>query len=105
MHCIRGVFCLFFQQRHGKNEAGGGGVALRLQGALVLGGDGGGNGQPKAEAALLPPGGIRPVKPFEQAPQLLRRNGVAGVGNRQPGLPVRLLQGQGDGARRRAVYG
>ena len=35
--------CSFFQQRQGEDKAGGGGVALHLQGALVLGGDGGGS--------------------------------------------------------------
>jgi hypothetical protein len=50
-------------------------VALRPEGSPVLRGDGGRDGQPQAEAGLLPPGGVRPVKPLEKAAQLLRRDG------------------------------
>ena len=66
--------------------------------------DGGGDGQPQAEAGLLPPGGVRPVEPLKQTVQLLRRDGLPGVGHQKPGLPVRPPQRQGDGAPRLSVF-
>ncbi len=78
-----------FFQRHGEEEPGGGLVASAFSVPLVLRRDGGGDGQPQAEARLLPPGGVRPVESLEEPLQLLRRNGFAGVGYQQTGLPVR----------------
>ncbi|CAN4018575.1 SMI1/KNR4 family protein, partial [Dysosmobacter welbionis] len=87
-------------QRHGEEEPGGGLVALGLQSSLVLRRNGGGDGQPQAEAGLLPPGGVRPVESLEQAAQLVRWDGIAGVGYQQTGLPVCAPQGQADGTPR-----
>ncbi|CAN4006103.1 Stage 0 sporulation A-like protein, partial [Dysosmobacter welbionis] len=79
---------------------GGGLVALGLQSSLVLRRNGGGDGQPQAEAGLLSPGGVRPVESLEQAAQLVRWDGIAGVGYQQTGLPVCAPQGQADGTPR-----
>ena len=53
-----------------------------------------GDGKTQTEAASLPAGGVRPIEPFEEALQLLRRNGIAGVGHREPCLPLGFLQGE-----------
>lgn len=94
---------LLFERKR-EDKAGGADIALCFDAPLVLGRNGGGDGKPKAKAALLPSGGVCPVKPLKQMGKLGGRNGLAGVTHRQPGLAVCLLEGEGNGSACRAVF-
>ena len=61
-------------------------------GAAVILYDGLGDIQPQpGTACALCPGFIQPVKPVKQLFQLIRRNILAGIGNRQPDLLLTIL--------------
>ena len=74
---------------------------------MVLLRDGLGNGEPQAEAALLPPGGVRPVEALKEPGQLLRRDGMAAaaVGNGENCLTALRPQGEDDALAGSAVLG
>ena len=74
---------------------------------MVLLRDGLGDGEPQAEAALLPTGGVRPVEALKEPGQLLRRDGMAAaaVGDAEDGLVPLGPQGEDDALTGGAVLG